>query len=93
MSQSQRIEGNRVYCHVCDHEWDRAEGGLQCPACESEFVEIVSLYDPFTHFVLIKLGRLKLEVRADKPATHTTYITAAAVTRIQSKPMGNKLHG
>lgn len=41
MSQSTRIEGTRVYCHSCEHEWDRSQGGLQCPNCRSDFVEIV----------------------------------------------------
>ena len=39
---SNRVEGERVFCYQCENEWDRAHGGLQCPRCESEFVEIVS---------------------------------------------------
>jgi len=38
---SNRVEGERVFCYQCENEWDRAHGGLQCPRCESEFVEIV----------------------------------------------------
>ena len=40
-TMSSRIEGERVYCYQCQNEWDRAHGGLQCPRCNSEFVEIV----------------------------------------------------
>ena len=32
-----------VFCHQCQNEWHRDEHGLQCPQCESEFVEVVSL--------------------------------------------------
>ncbi|KAK5086059.1 hypothetical protein LTR70_007501 [Exophiala xenobiotica] len=39
---SNRVEGERVFCYQCENEWDRAHGGLQCPRCESEFVEILS---------------------------------------------------
>lgn len=39
---SNRVEGERVFCYQCGNEWDRAHGGLQCPRCESEFVEILS---------------------------------------------------
>lgn len=38
---SNRVEGERVFCYQCENEWDRAHGGLQCPRCQSEFVEIV----------------------------------------------------
>ncbi|KAJ9657163.1 hypothetical protein H2198_004521 [Neophaeococcomyces mojaviensis] len=38
---SNRVEGERVFCYQCENEWDRAHGGLQCPRCESEFVEIL----------------------------------------------------
>jgi E3 ubiquitin-protein ligase RNF115/126 len=41
MSSSHRIEGERVFCHQCDNEWDRAHGGLTCPRCEGEFTEIL----------------------------------------------------
>ena len=30
-----------MFCHQCSNEWDRAHGGLTCPNCEGEFVEIV----------------------------------------------------
>lgn len=30
-----------VYCHQCENEWYRDENGLQCPECQSEFIEIV----------------------------------------------------
>lgn len=42
MSDSGRLRGERVFCHQCSNEWDRAQGGLQCPNCESEFTEVVS---------------------------------------------------
>ena len=32
-----------VFCHSCENEWYRDEHGLQCPSCESEIVEIVSI--------------------------------------------------
>ena len=35
-----------VFCHSCGNEWHRDEHGLQCPGCESEFVEVVSLIIP-----------------------------------------------
>ena len=38
---SSRPEGERVFCHQCSHEWDRAHGGLTCPECEGEFTEIL----------------------------------------------------
>ena len=41
MADSSRLHGERVFCHQCSHEWDRAQGGLQCPNCESEFTEVV----------------------------------------------------
>ncbi|KAJ2907343.1 RING finger domain-containing protein [Zalerion maritima] len=31
-----------VYCHSCRNEWFRDEGGLRCPNCEGEIIEIVS---------------------------------------------------
>lgn len=30
-----------VYCHQCENEWYRDEGGLQCPECRSDFTEII----------------------------------------------------
>lgn len=30
-----------VYCHHCENEWYRDEGGLVCPECESDITEIV----------------------------------------------------
>ena len=36
-----------VFCHECEEEWYRDEGGLQCPECRSEFTEIVEgRHDP-----------------------------------------------
>lgn len=31
----------QLFCHQCQNEWHRDEHGLQCPECESEFVEMV----------------------------------------------------
>lgn len=31
-----------VFCHECENEWFRDEGGLTCPECTSDFTEIVS---------------------------------------------------
>jgi hypothetical protein len=31
-----------VFCHECENEWFRDEGGLTCPDCHSDFTEIVS---------------------------------------------------
>ena len=31
-----------VFCHECENEWFRDEGGLTCPDCRSDFTEIVS---------------------------------------------------
>ena len=31
-----------VFCHGCGNEWHQDDHGLQCPRCESEFVEVVS---------------------------------------------------
>ncbi|OAG40876.1 hypothetical protein AYO21_04953 [Fonsecaea monophora] len=36
-----RIQGERVFCHQCQNEWDRAHGGLTCPRCEGDFTEIL----------------------------------------------------
>ncbi|KAF7511955.1 hypothetical protein GJ744_003188 [Endocarpon pusillum] len=41
MADSTRIPGEHVKCHECPNIWPRQQGGLQCPRCESEFVEIV----------------------------------------------------
>lgn len=30
-----------VFCHQCENEWYRDEGGLTCPECQSDFTEIV----------------------------------------------------
>lgn len=38
---SDRIPGERVFCHECSNEWPRDHGGLQCPRCDSSFVEIL----------------------------------------------------
>ncbi|TQV96609.1 hypothetical protein V2A60_003005 [Cordyceps javanica] len=32
-----------VYCHACAYEWFRDEYGLECPSCESDITEVVSL--------------------------------------------------
>jgi CheY-like chemotaxis protein len=32
--------GERVSCHACKHEWDRAQRHLACPKCESESVKM-----------------------------------------------------
>ena len=37
-----RIPGERVFCHGCQNDWPRSEGGLTCPRCQSEFTEILS---------------------------------------------------
>lgn len=42
MADRGRVQGERVYCHSCANEWDRNNGGLTCPFCDSEFTEIVS---------------------------------------------------
>ncbi|KAH8201256.1 hypothetical protein TruAng_004573 [Truncatella angustata] len=31
-----------VYCHQCQHEWYRDNGGLVCPECDGEATEIVT---------------------------------------------------
>lgn len=33
-------------CHECHNQWDRNHGGLQCPRCRSEFVEILENNQP-----------------------------------------------
>jgi E3 ubiquitin-protein ligase RNF115/126 len=38
MATSQR---EIVFCHECENEWYRDEGGLKCPECRSDFTEIV----------------------------------------------------
>jgi E3 ubiquitin-protein ligase RNF115/126 len=30
-----------MFCHECDDEWYRDQSGLTCPACGSDFTEIV----------------------------------------------------
>ncbi|KIW50425.1 hypothetical protein, variant [Exophiala xenobiotica] len=45
MADSGRITGERVFCHQCNNEWERAHGGLICPRCEGDFTEIL---DPET---------------------------------------------
>ncbi|KAL2416505.1 hypothetical protein ABEF95_012846 [Exophiala dermatitidis] len=41
MADPTRLEGERVFCHQCENEWDRAHGGLTCPRCEGDFTEII----------------------------------------------------
>lgn len=41
MADSTRVPGEQVKCHECYNVWPRENGGLQCPRCNSEFVEIV----------------------------------------------------
>lgn len=31
-----------VYCHQCEHEWYRDQGGLVCPRCDGEATEIIT---------------------------------------------------
>lgn len=31
-----------VFCHICDNEWYRDCGGLTCPRCQGDAVEIIS---------------------------------------------------
>ncbi|PGH06230.1 hypothetical protein AJ80_08199 [Polytolypa hystricis UAMH7299] len=38
---SRSESGERVFCHECGNTWPRAEHGLDCPDCHSEFVEIL----------------------------------------------------
>ncbi|ETN45890.1 uncharacterized protein HMPREF1541_00071 [Cyphellophora europaea CBS 101466] len=46
-----RLEGERVFCHQCNNEWDRSRGGLTCPRCNGDFTEIVSpIYSGRNHF-------------------------------------------
>ncbi|KAI4725026.1 hypothetical protein E4T49_07240 [Aureobasidium sp. EXF-10728] len=36
-----------VFCHECENEWFRDEGGLTCPDCHSDFTEIIEAqHDP-----------------------------------------------
>lgn len=60
-----RVEGERVFCHQCQNEWNRAHGGLQCPRCDSEFVEVVSQSDR----VGTRTDHLQLE--QGEPETHS----------------------
>jgi predicted amidophosphoribosyltransferase len=41
MAGYNRLQGERVFCHQCSHEWNRVQGGLLCPNCDSEFAEVV----------------------------------------------------
>ncbi|KAF3482824.1 ring finger protein 126 [Arthroderma uncinatum] len=38
---AERVTGDQVFCHECEHQWPRSEHGLTCPYCQSEFVEIL----------------------------------------------------
>lgn len=42
---SNRIEGQKVFCHSCSNGWDRDHSGLECPKCKSEFTEVVCVFD------------------------------------------------
>ncbi|MCJ1313925.1 hypothetical protein MMC25_007605 [Agyrium rufum] len=47
MADRQGGERELVFCHQCENEWYREEHGLQCPECESEFVEVIERdHDP-----------------------------------------------
>lgn len=59
MSSSNPI-GDRVLCYNCGRQYARAEGGLECPNCGSDFVEVVSIV-----FFLV-FGVFLEHVRADK---------------------------
>lgn len=43
MADNGGAEGDLVFCHSCQNEWARDRHGLQCPECQSDFVEVVSL--------------------------------------------------
>ena len=30
-----------VFCHACENEWYRDQGGLECPQCHSDIVEVI----------------------------------------------------
>lgn len=57
---SNRVEGERVFCYQCENEWDRAHGGLTCPRCQSEFVEIVSSLIPLVRSVTNKSSETQI---------------------------------
>ncbi|EGD87323.2 hypothetical protein H112_05862 [Trichophyton rubrum D6] len=40
-----RVPGDRIFCHECEHEWPRDSHGLSCPRCQSEFVEILDEHE------------------------------------------------
>ncbi|KAJ5125583.1 hypothetical protein N7476_010076 [Penicillium atrosanguineum] len=35
--------GDRMFCHACGGVWSRADSGLTCPHCESDFTEIIEI--------------------------------------------------
>lgn len=41
MSSAMNPDPQTVMCHECEEEWYRQEHGLVCPACGSEFVELI----------------------------------------------------
>ena len=34
-------ERELVFCHACENEWYKDQGGLECPQCHSEVVEVI----------------------------------------------------
>jgi E3 ubiquitin-protein ligase RNF115/126 len=67
MSQPQR---DIVFCHQCENEWYRDEGGLTCPDCQSDFTEIVEgTNDPRAQEVDREEG-IHAQPGSNNPANH-----------------------
>ncbi|CAF9912016.1 hypothetical protein IMSHALPRED_010677 [Imshaugia aleurites] len=47
-----------VFCHACSNEWLRHQHGLQCPECQSDVVEIVSLPRVELVYLAVKGGHI-----------------------------------
>ncbi|KIW35688.1 uncharacterized protein PV07_02372 [Cladophialophora immunda] len=64
-----RIQGERVFCHQCQNEWDRAHGGLTCPRCEGDFTEILEPGEAPSTYDLDRPPSLPLPVDPPSPPT------------------------
>jgi len=63
-----RPQGERVICHQCNNEWDRAHGGLICPRCDGDFTEIVPLSRRRFARVVMLINRYSLNQAPHHPS-------------------------
>lgn len=103
MSEFNRLQGERVFCHQCSHEWNRVEGGLLCPNCDSEFTEVVCSLDPSALFdfdsarskprVPVHVLKRNILRPEHKTILSTTTILGRKMCRTQRKMISRHING